>query len=188
MEHLETGNKEKSKKIREIIKSQKRLRVLYECLHTPYYPMCLVKTNKNNRYQILRQKFQLNQTILDRYDALENGHRRVLEDSKLTVSKLFHNIPCYFNAYFCNLHQPMNPNIIKRVFKMMGSVWKQSDDKEEGNSQFLKRHQKTTYITPKNFNINNPYRISMLEEFWKILNNKFKNLIGNKQVVVNMND
>jgi hypothetical protein len=162
--------KEKTK-ISDIIKSQKRLRIYHECLHVPMFPICyMYPATRQQRSRILREKLQLTDERILHWYQKESVHRQLNHNSCLSLSNTFHEIPCYFMSYFCPSHVPLNPNIVKKTTSYTNDL----PSCKLRDESYTKPNQTTPYISSMNFNINNSYRISFLDEYWALLGNKLR--------------
>jgi hypothetical protein len=154
-----------------ILKSQNRMMILKFLLHLPQFPLTFLKLSENQQYQLLVDKFQLNpEEIRGRYAYPLAAHRDLYRDSHLSWSKACHTLPCYFTANFCQHHRPMNPNLIRRKNAGIKEELVEAEEKVAT----ISHQQRTPTVTATNLNVNNPYRISLLEEYWTLLNKKIR--------------
>jgi hypothetical protein len=168
-------DKEKTKQINDMVKSQKRAKIEYECLHVPLFPLCFAtQPNRVRRERVLKEKLQLSDTRMDSWYRKKEAYGSLVRTGsifgtkpKSELSDAYCDLPCYFRVYFCPSHQPINPNVVKKVTSQA-----KGSSEPHLSSTYKNPTQMTPYILPSNFNVNNSYRISFLEEYWALLGNK----------------
>lgn len=138
--------KESEKKLKETIKSNNKQKILHECLHVQMFPVCYVELNKERRNATVKERFQLNQRYIDDAELKRKTHQRHFSGSQMFLSSAYYDVFCFFNLFFCQQHQPPNPNSAKKQSKSTQSL----------------------ILSGGNFNMNNKNRISFLDVYWDI--------------------
>ena len=166
----EMVKKERAKKISDVLKAQRRERVMKECMRTPQFPLCITPVTRTLRTTVLAKRLNLSQNAIELVDDMERRHYVDLATNDvlvpLVMSRRFSNVPIYYSAHFCKTHEPLNPNLIHRHAQDKKAKY----DGKSSNSLTGGGAIRTFMVTASNFNINNHYRISFLSHYFDLLN------------------
>jgi hypothetical protein len=170
----ETIKKENMKRVNDILKSQRRERIIHECMKTPQFPLCLIFISKPYQKRIMKSHLNLSDTVITQMDKKQLDHQTLYNNAEniltpLTLSRRYTEVPIYFSGYFCNNHKPLDPNIIQTGGEKQLNYSKTNFNALSGAGAI-----RTFVVNASNFNINNQYRISFIPHFFALLQKKKK--------------
>lgn len=167
--------KERAKRISDILKSQRRDRIIHECMRMPQFPICINGLTKTQRHTVMKKELGMAKTIISSFDEKESAFNGIYNNWKdgltnLTISRKYVDMPNFFSAYFCPAHRPLNPINITLNVGEASKKYNESNFNALSNTGAIR----TFMVNSSNFNVNNQYRISFVSPFFELLRNKKK--------------